>query len=109
VGDEVDIDAERARLLDNPACDRPAAGDMPPAVLHGPDHDLGDLMLPRKAYDGPGGIVIFQLVPASAEVGREPSQLVDRRAVARQARVADDDVDHVEFRLAPGGDARCPP
>jgi hypothetical protein len=32
---------------------------VPPAVLDRPDHDLGGLMLPGEADDGPGRIVIF--------------------------------------------------
>jgi hypothetical protein len=31
---------------------------VPPAVLHGPERDLGDLMLPRETDNGPGRIVI---------------------------------------------------
>ena len=53
-GDEVDVDAARARLMDNPPYDRAAAGDVPPAAMDGPDHDLSDLMLPCEADDGPG-------------------------------------------------------
>jgi hypothetical protein len=108
-GDEVDVDAARARLMDNPSYDGPAAGDVPPAVLDGPDHDLSDLMLLCEADDAPGGIVIFYLVPAGAEVGCQPSQPVDRPAIRGQAGVADDDVDHLEFPFDPGCDACCAP
>ena len=82
-GNDVDVDAERTRLMDNPPYDRPTVGDVPPAALDGPDHDLSDLMLPCEADDGPGGIVILYLVPAGAEVGRQLSQPVDRLAVPR--------------------------
>jgi hypothetical protein len=105
-GDEVDVDAERVGLMDYPSDDRPTVGDVPPAALDGPDHDLGYLVLLREADQGPGRIVIFYLVPAGAEVGRQLSQLVDRPAVPGQAGVADDDVDYVEFPLDPGYDAR---
>src|SRR6202042_2704662 len=98
-GDEVDVDAVRAGLLDHPPYDRPAARYVPPAVLDGPDHDLGDLMLPGEADDGPGRVVILDLVPAGAEAARQLPQLVDRPAVAKQAGVAGDDVDHVQFPL----------
>jgi len=59
-------------------------------VLDGPDHDLGDLILPREADDGPGRIIIFYLVPAGTEVGRQLPQPVDRAAVANQAGVVGD-------------------
>ena len=73
--------------------DRPAVGDVPPAVLDGPDHDLGYLVLPREADQSPGRIVVFYLVPAGAEVGGQLSQPVDRLAIAGRAGVADDDVE----------------
>ena len=98
-GDEVDVDAERIGLMDNPSDDRPAVGDVPPAALDRPDHDLGYLVLTREADYGLGRIVIFYLVPAGAEVGCQLSQPVDRSAVPGQAGVADNDVDHVEFPL----------
>jgi hypothetical protein len=68
-GDEVDIDADRIRLMDYPPYDRPAVGDVPPAALDGPDHDLGYLVLLREADQGAGRIVIFYFVPAGSEVG----------------------------------------
>ncbi len=108
-GDEVDVDAGRTRLMDNPSYDRPAAGDVPPAALDGPDHDLGYLVLPREADQSPGRIVVFYLVPAGTEVGSQLSQPVDRPAVPGRAGVADDDVDYVEFPLDPGCDACCAP
>src|SRR5271170_4913377 len=66
-GDEVDVDAGRARLMDNLSQDRPAFSNVPPAVLNGPDHDLGYLVLAREADQSPGRIVIFYLVPARSE------------------------------------------
>lgn len=91
-GNDEDVDAGCTGLLDNPPYDRPADGDVPPAAVDGADHDLGDLMLPREADDGPGRIVIY-LVPAGAEIGGQFSQPVDRLAIPGQAGVADDDVD----------------
>jgi hypothetical protein len=58
-----------------------------------------------EADEGPGGIVIFYLVPAGAEVGCQLPQPADRPAVRRRAGVADDDVDYVEFPFDPGCDA----
>ena len=80
-GDEVDIDAERAGFVDYPPHDRPAVGDVPPAVLDGSDHDLGYLVLPREVDQSSGRIVVFHLVPAGAEVGDQLSRPVDRPAV----------------------------
>src|SRR5580704_630755 len=109
VGDDVDVDAERTRLMDNPSQDRPTADDVPPAALDGPDHDLSDLVFAREADQSPGRIVVVYLVPAGTEVSGQRSQGVDRPAVPRRAGVADDDVDHVEFRLGPEGQARRAP
>jgi hypothetical protein len=50
-----------------------------------------------EADEGPGGIVIFYLVPAGAEVGCQRPQPADLPAVRRRAGVGDDDVDYVEF------------
>ena len=49
----MDVDAGRIGLMDEPSDDRPTVGDVPPAALDGPDHDLGYLVLPREADQGP--------------------------------------------------------
>src|ERR1700735_2961290 len=67
---DVDVDAGRTRLMDNMPQDRPAVGDVPPAALDRADDDLGDLMLPREVDDGRGGVIVWYLVPAGAQVGR---------------------------------------
>ena len=109
VGDEVDVDAESIRLMDNPSHDRPTVGYVPPVALDGADHDLGYLVLPREADQSPGHIVIFYFVPAGSEVDGQFSQTVDRRVVRGQGGVVDDDVDDVEVRLEPECDACCAP
>lgn len=73
-----------------PSYDPAAVGDVPPAVLCGPDHDLSDLVLPREADDGLGRIVILYLVPAGTEVGGQLSQPIDRPCVRCRAGLADD-------------------
>jgi hypothetical protein len=68
-GDDVDVDAERACLPDDPHDVGAAAGELlPPAALAGADHDLSDLVLPGEFDDGLRGIVILYLVPAGADV-----------------------------------------
>src|ERR1700733_8020372 len=99
VGNDVDVDAGDTCLMDNPPQDRPTVGEVPPAGLDGPNHDLSDLMLPCEADDGPGRIVILFLMPARAQVARQLSQLVYRPAFAGRAGVIEDDGEHVEFAL----------
>ena len=102
-GDDMHVDTKRARLPDDPRDVRAAAGELlPTAAAAGPDHDLGDLILPREAGDGPGGIIARYLVPASADVGRQLAQLLDALTVTGPGGVAGDDVDGVEFPLEPG-------
>src|SRR5271166_6330031 len=101
VGNDEDVDAGRTRLMDDSSQDRTAVGDVPPAALDRADHDLGDLMLPCEADDGPGGVIILYLVPAGTQVGRQLPQAVGRLAIPGQAGVAGDDVDHVEFPFEP--------
>src|ERR1700691_3407886 len=73
-GREQDVDAERTRLVDHPPHDPAAVGDVPPAARYRPEHDLGDLFVPREADDGPGRIVVFQLMPAGTEIGGQLPQ-----------------------------------
>ena len=109
VGDDEDVDAERTRRVDNPSQDRPTADNRPPAALSGPDYDLGDLVFAGEADQSPGRIVVVYLAPMGTEVSGQRSQPVDRPVVPRRAGIADDDVDHVEFRLGPEGQARRAP
>src|ERR1700691_709787 len=95
--DDVDVDAGRTRLMDNMPQDRPAIGDVPPAALDRADDDLSDLMLPCGVADPRGAVVVVCLVPARTELARQLPQPVGRLAIAGQAGVAVDDVDHVEF------------
>src|SRR6202007_1769907 len=99
-GDDENVDADRARLPDDLDDMRPAASELlPPAALAGPDDDLGDLMLPRESGDGPGGIVIVDLVPAGTDVRRQLPQLGRCLTVRRVTHIAGDDVDHVKLPL----------
>src|SRR5690348_9933042 len=98
--DDVDVDAERVRLPDNPGHVRAAAGELlPPAAPAGADDDLGDLVLLGEADDGPGRIVVLDLVPAGADIGGELLQFPDGRAVRGPGRVAGGHVHHVQVRL----------
>jgi hypothetical protein len=108
-GDQVDVDAGRARLVDDVFYDLPAAGDVPLAALDGPDHDLGYLMLLGEADQGPGQIVIFYLVPAGTEVGCQLSQPLDQPVVRSLVDVPGCGVDYVECGLIPGCHACCAP
>jgi hypothetical protein len=106
----VDIDAVRARLPDHPHHVGPATGQLlPPVAPAGPDHDLGDLMLLGETGDGPGRVVVLQLVPAGPDVRRQLLELLDRRTVPGARPVAGGDVDHVEFAFEPGGHPGRPP
>jgi hypothetical protein len=90
-GDDVDVDVGRACIMDNPSQDRPAAGDVPPAGLDAPGHDLGDLVLPREADDGLGRVVVLYLVPAGAEVDGQllqPVQVASGGAACQVALLA---------------------
>ena len=103
-GNDVDVDAKRTRLSDNPGHVRAAAGQLlPPTALAGPDDDLGDLMLLREGGDGPGGIVTLYLVPAGTDIGCQFSQLLDQPAIRRAGGVAAGHVEDVEFSPEPGG------
>src|SRR5580700_10934555 len=109
-GNDVDIDAKRTRLPDNPGHVRAAAGELlPAAALAGPDHDLGDLMLLREGGDGPGGVIALYFVPAGADIGRQIPQLLDGPVIPRAGGVAAGHMDDVEFSLEPGGHPRRPP
>src|ERR1700733_3117514 len=94
------------RLIDTPLYPGAAAGQLlPPAALTGTDHDLGDLIPPREAGDGPGGIVVLNLVPAGAHVRGQLLELLHGPVIPRPGRVAGGDVDDVASSLDP----RCPP
>src|ERR1700689_3505782 len=105
-GDDVDVDTERTRFVDNPFHPGAAAGQLlPPAALTGTDHDLGDLIPPGEAGDGPGRVIVLQLVPAGADVrGQllEPGDGLVVIGTGSRGRVAGGDVDDVEFSLEPG-------
>ena len=63
--------------MDDLPDDRPAAGEVPPAVLDAADHDLGDLMVPGETDDGLGRVVLLYLVPAGAQGDGQLPQPVD--------------------------------
>ena len=118
----MDVDIKRTRLIDNPFHPGTAAGQLlPPAALTGTDHNLGDLIPPREAGDGPGGIVVLYLVPAGTQVRGQLPQLLDGLVIPRpgrrggkggkggKGRVAGGDVDDVEFSLEPGCHPGRPP
>src|SRR5262245_61662155 len=109
-GDDVDVDAEPARLPDDPPDVGAAAGEfLPPAALAGADHDLGDLVLPGEFDDGLSGIVILYVMPAGADVRCQLPQPLERALIARADGIAGGDVNDVELPLDPGRDARRPP
>jgi len=98
----VDVDTERTGFIDDPFHPGAAAGQLlPPAALTGTDHDLGDLIPPGEAGDGPGGVVVLQLVPAGADVRGQLLELGDGLVVLRPGGVPGGDVDDVEFSLEP--------
>lgn len=72
------IDADRARLPDNPGDVRAAAGELlPAAAMTRPDHDLRDLMLAREPGDGRHGIFVYYLVPAGTDRLCQFPQFID--------------------------------
>ena len=73
--------------------------------LTGANHDLGDLLALCEVNEGSHHFVGVKLVPSRAEVNRELSKLLDRRAIdgVRNSRTVH--VNHVEI----GFDARRHP